>query len=294
MQTIVLGIDESPGARAAVEWCAVLAKTTAAEVIVVHASTTPPVWDPAGSFRSGINYRSDKAHLETDWVAPLRSAGVPVRTVMTFDEPAALIRRTADQIGAELIILGSHAHKRWAPPLLGTVAHEVLREANCPVAIVPQPHGPNRGRSDGSAVVGVDGSDSSIAALRFGLRYADEAGLKLHVVSVLGPGTSSPEPIYVVCSDEGSSVFGGFTSIDALIADEGSDTKAQVTHATILGDPAEELIKLSTEAELLIVGDAQQGPLEELFHGSTGHHFAARADCPVILVPALDVVEKYR
>jgi nucleotide-binding universal stress UspA family protein len=50
---------------------------------------------------------------------------------------AAEIVRYADAHGAQLIVLGSHGHGVVRRFLLGSVADRVLRQASCPVLLVP-------------------------------------------------------------------------------------------------------------------------------------------------------------
>ena len=75
-------------------------------------------------------------------VASLIAGNVPLE-VRTFahgriGRPATEILRLAEEVGADLIIVGSHNHtgvRRW---LLGSTAERVVREAGCPVVVARQ------------------------------------------------------------------------------------------------------------------------------------------------------------
>ena len=56
-----------------------------------------------------------------------------------FGSPDSRIVETAEEIGAELIILGSHGHSRWERLLLGSVSDSVVHHAHCSVLIVRTP-----------------------------------------------------------------------------------------------------------------------------------------------------------
>jgi nucleotide-binding universal stress UspA family protein len=49
--------------------------------------------------------------------------------------PAAVLCRAAT--GADLLVLGSHGHGRLLHTVLGSVAEECIRNAPCPVVVIP-------------------------------------------------------------------------------------------------------------------------------------------------------------
>jgi len=51
-------------------------------------------------------------------------------------EPAAMILLMSEQIGADLIVLGTHGRRGIRRLLVGSVAESVVREAACPVTVV--------------------------------------------------------------------------------------------------------------------------------------------------------------
>ncbi len=53
-----------------------------------------------------------------------------------FGSPDSRIVETAEEMGADLIVLGSHGYKRWERLLLGSVSNSVVHHAPCSVMIV--------------------------------------------------------------------------------------------------------------------------------------------------------------
>ena len=53
-----------------------------------------------------------------------------------FGSPDSRIVETAEETGADLVILGSHGYKRWERLLLGSVSSSVVHHAHCSVLVV--------------------------------------------------------------------------------------------------------------------------------------------------------------
>ena len=53
-----------------------------------------------------------------------------------FGSPESRIVETAEQMGADLIIVGSHGYNRWERLLLGSVSDSVVHHAPCSVLVV--------------------------------------------------------------------------------------------------------------------------------------------------------------
>lgn len=70
-------------------------------------------------------------------LADFRSAGVRVFSHIVLDMPAFGVTRLASQLEADLVVVGSHGRHGVARWLLGSVAEAVVRQATCPVLVVP-------------------------------------------------------------------------------------------------------------------------------------------------------------
>jgi nucleotide-binding universal stress UspA family protein len=69
----------------------------------------------------------------------LPDAGVEVEYRVAEGEPATEIIRLARDVGANLIVMGTHGRTGLGRLLLGSVAEAVLRRAPCPVLTLRQP-----------------------------------------------------------------------------------------------------------------------------------------------------------
>ena len=134
----------------------------------------------------------------------------------------------------------------------------------------------------GAVVVGVDGSEPSLRAVRWAAEEAAMRGAGLTVCCVAVAGT-----------DEQPMLWDG-QQLVLIPADEvlrrairvAMDTTADVAVAgdVLRGDPAYQLLARAREAELLVVGARGLGAFVGLLVGSVSEHVAGRADCPVVVV----------
>src|SRR5205085_11174735 len=67
------------------------------------------------------------------------AGGVNLSTDVLFGSPDSRIVETAEEIGADLIVIGSHGYNAWERLLLGSISNSVAQHAPCSVMIVRIP-----------------------------------------------------------------------------------------------------------------------------------------------------------
>jgi len=138
-------------------------------------------------------------------------------------------------------------------------------------------------------IVGVDGSDSSRAALRWAYDEAAHHGSALTVavvwqaplVPMLPPYGSLPPEGYGQQPKENALAL-----LEQLTAGLGGEGTAVPDVRTSIeeGNPAKTLIERSREADLLVVGYRGQGGFAGMLLGSVSQNLVAHAHCPVVVV----------
>ena len=133
-------------------------------------------------------------------------------------------------------------------------------------------------------VVGVDGSESSLAALRWAVRQAELTGAPLEVVSawewpVSYSGWETPMPPDYNPADEAQrqldkAVSAVLTPGDAI----------EVRRSVIEGHPAPVLEALSKSADLVVVGSHGHGEFVGMLLGSVSEHCVTHCQCPVVVI----------
>jgi len=99
------------------------------------------IWiDPDTKQRREIRRRQEAEMVFANTTAPLERQRLTVRRQLTVEgDPADEILRCADEIGADLIVMGSHGRTGVLRVLMGGVSSKVLDRAKCPVLIVRIP-----------------------------------------------------------------------------------------------------------------------------------------------------------
>lgn len=72
--------------------------------------------------------------------AGVQSRGLPCETSVKFGLPTDEILAAAKEHGAEMIVMGSHGHGALYHLFSGSVVTGVLKQAACPVLVVPLRH----------------------------------------------------------------------------------------------------------------------------------------------------------
>ena len=139
---VVVGVDDSPGARAALAWAARYAASTGARLRIVHAYEFNLAWIDAASpdlplweQRARITAEDALARIVTGTFGGRAPDGTELRTVQ--GPPSAVLYEEGRT--ASLPVVGTRGRGGFASLLLGSVSQRLTQHAPCPV-VVPPPH----------------------------------------------------------------------------------------------------------------------------------------------------------
>ena len=141
--------------------------------------------------------------------------------------------------------------------------------------------------SVGRIVVGVDGSDGSLAALRWAGDEAQQRGASLHVVHAwLAPYVGDISGMAAIASGQDAFEVAARQVLDQSVEAAGPAlTDLPVDRALVHGDAASTLLSAAADAELLVVGARGHGGFIGLLLGSVSSQCTHHAPCPVVIVP---------
>ena len=141
IRKILVPTDFSAHADEAFSVANMLARVAGAEVVLFHVASPPTVVTEGGSLLAEPGKR--KAANLWDLFAHLRSTDPQVRVqheVIVADRPSAShILEIIDNLGCDLIVMGTHGRSWLKHLLFGSVTEEVVRQARCPVMVVKAP-----------------------------------------------------------------------------------------------------------------------------------------------------------
>ena len=287
LEKIVIGVDETPQARAALEFAALLAIHTRSKLVLAHVvhDQMPSVagWD---DFERGAHAEAERLFKEA--VGSLGGEFDFETRVPVHKSDAQGLIELARAEGAGMIVVGSSHRGTVGRVLAGSVATRLLHGAPCPVAVVPRGYS----ASDHTLQVfgvGFDGGDESRAALRFAVEMARVARVDLKLIGAVPPAmfvdpfgsVAAYDPLVLQQAYEERIA----RAMDAAVA--AIEPPPTVTTAIETGDPAEVLAEAAANdgVDVLIVGSHGYGPAGMVLMGSVAGRLTREAPCPVIVVP---------
>jgi len=143
-----------------------------------------------------------------------------------------------------------------------------------------QPEGTSR------IVVGVDGSDSSKQALRWGVHYAELTGGTVTAVKAWDfPPMHGARWLPPSSSDAAALENRSRKAVaDAVAEVVGARSPVKIESEVVYGSPAGVLLDAAQGAALLVVGSRGLGGVSGLLLGSVAQHCTQRATCPVLVI----------
>jgi len=286
---IVVGVDGSEQAAAALRWAATEADLTGRPLAIVHAITLPTtnqkVWLTSGGVSPDFvidEERKDAAVLLAD-AAHESSESHPHLVITTHcreaDPRIALIEEAAH---AHMVVLGSRGRGPVRSLLLGSVSLAVSRHAPRPVVVIrpSTPDLPRRGVLVGTAV-----GDGPSSTLETAFR---EASLRRTPLTVLhcrwdgDPSTGKWVPL-PAGTPEHVQNHAVVAAAIAGLREKYPDVNAEIMVARGAADRC--LVDIATTHELVVVGRHGASPLDFTGFGSVSATVTEHARTSVMVVP---------
>lgn len=139
-KVILAPTDLSENAEEAVDYACELARTLGAKVHLLHVIAVPVLGVPelgmALTSTMIDTMTQDNQNALDELAARKASLADIAPTILRTGDARDVINQTAKEIGADLIVLGTHGRRGVTRVLLGSVAETVVRSAPCPVLTV--------------------------------------------------------------------------------------------------------------------------------------------------------------
>lgn len=288
---IIVGYDPATSDRAPVNFGVAAARFTGAPLMIASASAGTAIADRPGVGQHDEDLVVDASDALDAARRELAPEGIAVecRELATTSAARAL-HELAEAEDAGLLVVGSTRRGAVGRVLPGSTAERLLHGAPCPIAIVP----PGWEAGSGLNTIGVAYVDSEEGheALLGGYALARRAGAALRVLTAVKAGLAMYGETQARTAEQRGKDFDEVEgelrvraeealrrATDALDGDVAVETDAFVE------DPADVLIRVSENLDLLVCGSRGYGPLRAVLLGGVSRRLTAEAQCPVIVVP---------
>jgi nucleotide-binding universal stress UspA family protein len=273
MSEIIVGVDGSDGARAALRWAARTAEARGAGLRAIAAWQYPSsAVSPGGPARLPVAEEMDERTCD-DLRAVLRQeldAGADRVEVEAGRGPAAsVLLAAAARPETDMLVVGARGLGGFAGLLLGSVSQECVEHSPCPVVVLrgePEPSGP--------IVIGLDGSEGATRALEWVVDLAEATGAK--IVAVHAPVLGANNAMMDAAREELEQWCAPIVlrAVPHEMRIEPGDARTVLEH-----------VAEATGAALLVVGTRGLGPVRGLLLGSVAGYVARYCERPVAIVP---------
>jgi nucleotide-binding universal stress UspA family protein len=139
MKIILAPIDFSDDTRSILEAAGALAAAVAGKIILANVFQPDLIQSAYSSMADDLAAVEEFEAWEqlTQLRNGLKNSGMVVETCLLYGEPAASIRQEALHVAADYIVIGSHRPESIHGNAIGSTVGAVLKEAPCPVLVVP-------------------------------------------------------------------------------------------------------------------------------------------------------------
>jgi nucleotide-binding universal stress UspA family protein len=194
--TIVCAVETGTAERVAREGGR-LARGLGARLVLAHVRADPPLFNSKPERQRARNRSRRRGREVLRRAHAALPAGTDADERVELGVAASELTEIADEVDAALLVVGTRGRGRLASALLGSVSQTLVRQAPCPVMIIPaESSAYTPRRFDGTSVEGstiVAGTDDSAASNR-ATRFARELAERLSDRLVIVPTHAADEP----------------------------------------------------------------------------------------------------
>jgi len=230
------------------------------------------------------------------FLAPAREARIDHETEVCEGDPWREIVSQAEDMAADLAVMGTHGRGGLEHLFLGSVAEKLIRRLPCPVLTVCHEEG-RTWEAPGlitRIVCATDFSETSAEALNLALAFADEHGSRLTLLHVIESVPDFGDPTYIALPYMGplrqDLERAAQERLQKMVEGAGAGG-VKIDAQVAFGRAYREVLRIAAEerADLVVVGAQGHGVIEHMLSGSNAQHVIRGATCPVLTVRPLKV-----
>jgi nucleotide-binding universal stress UspA family protein len=288
LQNILFATDFSPSAQSALSYAIHLADRYEAGIYTLNVLPHLPFVEAAQPDPEQTRLSAKQRMDALTGSESFRS--VRHKELIEEGEVPEVLSRLVRKYDIDLIVMGTCGRKGLGKLLLGSVAEEVFRNAECPVLTVG-PHA-TRGKVDGDLrhiLYATDFGTESMYGLPYAISLAEENRARLtllHVAAEPGVALPEPEPGAMPVLDRSEVVAFTEQQLRALIPG-GTQLWHEPEYMVQFGSPAETILKIAAETvDMIVVGVKRPAALTKHLGAGVAYKVVCGAPCPVLSVGA--------
>ena len=287
IERVVVGVDGGSHSLTALKWAIFEAQRRGCPLHVVTCGEVP-VLSEAGGLGSAVFTNTfldsmEKYLLDVNGTAVGKARAAAPTIVVTGEtvlgSPAYALSSLVSQ--NEILVVGATNHPGRMTDLLGSVATVATHRAKGPTVAV---RGVGASSRLDRVVVGVDGSENSVKALRWAVVEARLSGADLMIVHAWNDPNFDSE-LTMIDTRAAAQRAGQAVLDQACALVETLDPLASTTAALVEGHPAKSVIEAASPADLVVVGSRGRGGFRALLLGSVSRLVLEHAPCSVVVIP---------
>jgi len=194
-----------------------------------------------------------------------------------------------EEVGAELLVLGSSANGGFGQVVIGSTADRLLHSSPVPVAVAPRGYREPRGGTLTRISCGFPGAPEGVELVRRVAALADRLGVRLQVITFAVRGRTMYPPEVGLHAED--SILAAWEEqaramMEALRTDTvvNVDTELQVVSGNGWDQALDDADWL--DGELLVLGTSPRGGVARVFLGSRAIKIVRYSPVPVLVLPA--------
>jgi len=269
-QHIVCLVDLSPASRLVLCWARVIAHAFASRVEILHAAE-PPQFLIEGQEQAQLELTRTELHGAVGSLAQeVLGTRVPHHIVVMEGHPVQVVISRLERHTPDLIMMGSHGHDGMARVLLGSVAENVTRVAQCPMLIVK----------------GAEPGEGGLKRILCPVNLSDSASECAQLAGILAAVLRAKLELLMAVEETDVGRGEAEQRLHAWIP-SGLQRMCEISEVVLEGDAAERIVERARarEADLVVLGAEHRRFLEFTTLGRTTERVMRYSPCTVLLVP---------
>ncbi len=288
IQNILVATDFSACAASAVQFASGLARQYGATLVMVNVLPHTPFVESADLDPQKSRVAAEKSMADLAKSGTVE--GVKHKELIREGEVAGALAQVVRDQHIDLVVLGTEGRTGLRKFLLGSVAEEIFRTAECPVLTL----GPHIARvpQDGNVnhiLFATDFGPESVLGLPYAFSLAEEHGAQLtllHVAHIPGIAFAEAETGGLPVIPPYEAVESAEKNLRELVASQ-PPLRRQPECVVQFGVPVETILRFAANnVDLIVLGVKRPAPLTKHLGSGVAYRVVCDAPCPVLSVGA--------